>query len=174
MNSTFTRVKEISSSNTIKSSDSHKNHIREQWRRKPASGQRELHYGIFSPTPALCLLFCFSCEIFQEVSLGEDLQTQRRLLLMWQEISFLAIFTRWLCLEGFMCEKRKEKCEQQVAVAISTSSSWQSQQNCCGSGEEEKCNLKFTNNRAALHLWRLMDDACLIALCLCSLDFVLC
>lgn len=56
----------ISSSNTIKSSVSHKNPIKEQWRRNFAMGQQKLHWGnfAFSPSFSLCLLFAFGCKNF--------------------------------------------------------------------------------------------------------------
>lgn len=99
----------VSSSNTIKSSDSHKNRIKERWRRKWALGNVNCIEG------SRCLLWPFFVQIFRNFCFyggvgGEEeeafLQTQHRRPLMWQEILFTRSRRRfmWGEIEG---KKRK-------------------------------------------------------------------
>lgn len=85
-NEGWSGVKKISSSNTIKSSDSHKNYIKEQWRRRTrAKGptQIALRELLTCPHSSVVQNF-FLLKNHFSLLWGKKLQTQLRLLLMWQ------------------------------------------------------------------------------------------
>lgn len=141
----------ISSSNWIKSSVSHKNHITEQWRRREkAKGATEIALRHLPTCPHSCVYFLLLFAkipknfLFNQVW-GKMLQTQHQTSLMWQENSFSEIITLSFPhpLEDSR-SKNKKNSEQQVVDAFY---SWyrqsQNKQSCWGNEdqtERKSCN----------------------------------
>lgn len=110
------RGEKISSSNTIKSSDSHKNYIKEQWRRRTrAKGptQIALRELLTCPHSSVVQNF-FLLKNHFSLLWGKKLQTQLRLLLMWQAGRTRSV--RLLLTRSFpfkdLCEKKEILCNR--------------------------------------------------------------